>query len=181
MTPWCPIHRGVAQFDPLKIQNCPNYRGVATPRCPKHWGVTSGNKGYLMMFSLKALGGISIHNGLNKYRPDSGWSRQGLAGVCGSNPHLVGHFHFYCTYVNQEKEFPIMLLIQSMIFQSILQKLELEIVLQWCRFTLKRPGKWLRKKDCYSFIISVFLLWEIESVFHKHNYNRNPSQGKDKG
>ena len=30
---------GSCKFDPLKIQNCPKYWGVATPGCPKHRGV----------------------------------------------------------------------------------------------------------------------------------------------
>ena len=30
---------GSCKFDPLNNQNCPKYRRVATPQCPKHRGV----------------------------------------------------------------------------------------------------------------------------------------------
>ena len=39
MTPQDPRHRGVENFDPLKIQNGPMYQGVMTPRCPMYRGV----------------------------------------------------------------------------------------------------------------------------------------------
>ena len=34
VTPQCPMYRGVAKPDLLKIQNSPKYRGVETPQCP---------------------------------------------------------------------------------------------------------------------------------------------------
>ena len=37
-TPWGPRLRGVKKCDPLKIQNGPMFRGVATPRCPMYLG-----------------------------------------------------------------------------------------------------------------------------------------------
>ena len=35
-TPQCPMYRGVAKLDPLKIQKSPKYRWVETPRCPRY-------------------------------------------------------------------------------------------------------------------------------------------------
>ena len=83
MTPWClgpvsyvlgscnsPVSYtpGSHKFDPLKIQNCPMYRGVATPHCPKLRGVIllfvwtfKPMLLHLKRHSFKKLSNISIY------------------------------------------------------------------------------------------------------------------------
>ena len=75
-TPWCPIYRGVAKPDPLKIQNSPKYQGVSTPwylghqgvetsRCPMYRGVVfcffEPSNLPLKQHSFKKLPNISIY------------------------------------------------------------------------------------------------------------------------